>query len=100
MKGKGQNAREMVKITIMSNDELRKLKYERDTVEGKLDKNGNPLKLSRDTESDWTVIDRTPSHVTFGVGHRGTFLFGLNSGGGNRNGEGKIRIYDPHWCAY
>ena len=39
----------------LSNDELRKLRDKRDIPEGKLDKNGNPLKFSRDTESDWSV---------------------------------------------
>ena len=32
----------------MSNDGLKKLKDKRNTPEGKLDKNGNPLKFSRD----------------------------------------------------
>ena len=39
----------------MSNDGLRKLKDKSNTPEGKLDKNGNPLKFSRDLESDWTI---------------------------------------------
>ena len=46
----------------MSNDELRKLKDKRDRPEGKLDKNGNPLKFSRDTESDWTVKNDEPHY--------------------------------------
>ena len=46
----------------LSNDELRKLKDKRDTPEGKLDKNGNPLKFSRDTESDWTVKNDEPHY--------------------------------------
>jgi hypothetical protein len=31
-----------------------------ETPEGRLDKTGNPLKLSRDLESDWTVKNNTP----------------------------------------
>lgn len=46
----------------LSNDELRKLKDKRDTPEGKLDKNGNPLKFSRDVESDWTVKNDNPHY--------------------------------------
>lgn len=38
----------------ISNDDLRKLKEKRNTAEGKPDKNGNPLKFSRDLESDWS----------------------------------------------
>ena len=39
----------------MSNEGLKNLKHKRNTPEGKLDKNGNLLKFSRDLESDWTV---------------------------------------------
>jgi len=46
----------------LSNDGLRKLKDKRDTSEGKLDKNGNPLKFSRDVESDWTVKNDEPHY--------------------------------------
>jgi len=46
----------------MSNDSLRKLKEKRNTPEGKLDKNGNPLKFSRDLESTWTVKDDEPHY--------------------------------------
>ena len=46
----------------MSNDDLRKLKEKRDTPEGKLDKNGNALKFSRDLESDWTVKNDEPHY--------------------------------------
>ena len=38
----------------LSNDEMKKLKEKRSTAEGKLDKNGNPMKFSRDIEFDWT----------------------------------------------
>ena len=43
-------------------DELRKLKEKRDTPEGRLDKNGTPLKFSRDIESDWTVKNDIPHY--------------------------------------
>jgi len=46
----------------LSTNELKKLKDKRDTPEGKLDKNGNPLKFSRDTESDWTVKNDKPHY--------------------------------------
>jgi len=46
----------------LSNDELKKLKDKRNTPEGKLDKNGNSLKFSRDTESDWTVKNDKPHY--------------------------------------
>jgi len=56
----------------MSNDGLKKLKDNRNTPEGKLDKNGNPLKFSRDLESDWTVKNNEPhyglkEHASVGV---------------------------------
>jgi transposase, IS5 family len=46
----------------LSNDEIRKEKKKRDTPEGKLDKNGNALKFSRDFESDWTVKNDQPHY--------------------------------------
>ena len=46
----------------MSNDDLRKLKDKRNTPEGKLDKNGHPLKFSRDLESDWTIKNDKPHY--------------------------------------
>ena len=46
----------------LSNDELRKVKDKRDTAEGKLDKNGNPLKFSRNTESNWVVKNDKPHY--------------------------------------
>jgi len=39
----------------LSNDKLQKLKDKRNTPEGKLDKNGNPIKFRRDLESDWVA---------------------------------------------
>jgi IS5 family transposase len=46
----------------MSNDDLKKLKEKRNTPEGKVDKNGNPIKFSRDMESDWTIKNDTPHY--------------------------------------
>jgi len=46
----------------MSNDDLKELKEKRNTPEGKLDKKGNPLKFSRDLESDWTVKNDEPHY--------------------------------------
>ena len=39
----------------MSNKKIKELKAKRETPEGKLDKNGNPLKFSRDIESNWVT---------------------------------------------
>ena len=44
----------------LSNDELKKQRDKRNTPEGKLDKNGKPLKFCRDLESDWTVKNDVP----------------------------------------
>jgi len=38
------------------------LKEKKDSPEGKVDKNGNVLKFSRDMESDWTVKNDTPHY--------------------------------------
>jgi len=46
----------------MSNDDMRKLKEKSNTPEGKVDKSGNPLKFSRDLESDWTVKNDNPHY--------------------------------------
>jgi len=46
----------------MSNEGLKKLKETRNTPEGRVDKNGNPLKFSRDIESDWTIKNDTPHY--------------------------------------
>jgi len=46
----------------MSNDDLKGMKEKRDASEGKLDKNGNLLKFSRDLESDWTVKNDKPHY--------------------------------------
>jgi IS5 family transposase len=42
----------------VSNKTLKKLKEKRETTEEKLDKNGNPLKFSRDIESNWTIKNK------------------------------------------
>jgi len=46
----------------LSNDGIRKEKEKRDRPEGKLDKDGNVLKFSRDLESDWTVKNDVPHY--------------------------------------
>jgi IS5 family transposase len=44
----------------ISNDEIKKLREKRNTPEGKLDKNGKPLKFCRDIQSDWVVQNDEP----------------------------------------
>jgi transposase, IS5 family len=44
----------------LSQQKLEEEKKKRETPEGKLDKNGNILKFSRDLESDWTVKNDKP----------------------------------------
>jgi IS5 family transposase len=39
----------------ISNKEIQEQREKRETPEGKIDKNGNPLKFSRDIESDWVT---------------------------------------------
>jgi len=46
----------------VSKEGLKELKDRRDAAEGKVDKNGNTLKFSRDAESDWTVKNETPHY--------------------------------------
>jgi len=46
----------------ISNEEIKKQREKRETPEGKLDKNGNLLKFSRDLESDWTVKNNIPHY--------------------------------------
>jgi IS5 family transposase len=46
----------------LSNDEIKEEREKRDRPEGKLDKNGNVLKFSRDVESDWTVKNDEPHY--------------------------------------
>jgi len=45
-----------------SKETLNEEKKIRETPEGKLDKTGNPLKFSRDLESDWTVKNNIPHY--------------------------------------
>jgi IS5 family transposase len=44
----------------VSNDQLKELREKRHTPEGKLDKNGKPLKFCRDIQSDWVVQNDEP----------------------------------------
>ena len=44
----------------LSNDDLKKQRDKRNTPEGKLDKNGKPLKFCRDLESNWTIKNDVP----------------------------------------
>ena len=46
----------------ISNEDIRKHKEKRDTPEGKVDKNGNSLKFTRDIESDWTIKHDMPHY--------------------------------------
>jgi len=58
----------------VSNKKLHELRKKINTPEGNLDKHGNPLKFSRDTESDWTVKNNKPlfglkEHAAVDVDH-------------------------------
>jgi len=44
----------------ISKEKLKEEKQKRETPAGKLNKKGNPLKFSRDLESDWTVKNNVP----------------------------------------
>jgi IS5 family transposase len=46
----------------LSNKEIRKLKEERNTPEGKVDKDGNLLKFCRDSESNWIIKNDKPHY--------------------------------------
>ena len=46
----------------ISKEKLKEEKQKRETPEGKLNKKGNPLKFSRDLESDWTVKNDKPHY--------------------------------------
>ena len=46
----------------ISNDQIKELRNKHNTPEGKLDKNGKPLKFSRDLDSDWVVQKDTPHY--------------------------------------
>jgi len=46
----------------LSNDGIKEEKKKKDRPEGKLDNKGNPIKFSRDLESDWTVKNDVPHY--------------------------------------
>ena len=46
----------------LSNEQLKKVREHRNTPEGKLDKNGNTRKFSRDLDSDWVVQNDDPHY--------------------------------------
>ena len=46
----------------ISNDGIKKLREQRQTLEGKVDRNGKPLKFSRDVESDWVIQNDDPHY--------------------------------------
>lgn len=46
----------------ISDEEIKKQKEKRETVEGQQDKNGKPHKFERDIESDWTVKKDKPHY--------------------------------------
>jgi len=58
----------------ISNEEIKKQREKREIPEGMIDKNGNPLKFSRDLESDWTVKNGIPhyglkEHASVDINH-------------------------------
>lgn len=58
----------------IGNDKIKEHKDKMDTPEGKLDKNGNLIKFSRDLESDWTVKNDKPhyglkEHASVDINH-------------------------------
>ena len=58
----------------ISNDQIEKFRDKHNTPEGKLDKNGKPLKFSRDLESDWVVQNDKPhyglkEHASVDINH-------------------------------
>jgi IS5 family transposase len=58
----------------ISNDKIRELRDKIKTSEGKLDKNGKPLKFSRDLDSDWVVQNDKPhyglkEHASVDINH-------------------------------
>jgi IS5 family transposase len=46
----------------ISNDKIKETRNKHNTPEGKLDKNGKPLKFHRDLDSDWVVQKDTPHY--------------------------------------
>ena len=58
----------------ISNKEIKKYKKKGNAPEANLDKNGNPVKFSRDLESDWTIKNDKPhyglkEHASVDVNH-------------------------------
>jgi IS5 family transposase len=58
----------------ISNEEIKKQREQSETPEGKLDKDGNLLKFSRDLESDWIIKNNKPhyglkEHASVDVDH-------------------------------
>jgi IS5 family transposase len=58
----------------ISNKEIQEQREKRETPEGKIDKNGKPLKFSRDFESDWVVKNEIPhyglkEHASVDINH-------------------------------
>jgi IS5 family transposase len=59
----------------ISNDKIKELREKHHTTEGKLDKNGNTKKFTRDLDSDWVVQNDTPhyglkEHAAVDINHR------------------------------
>lgn len=46
----------------LSNDSIKEEREKRNSAYGKVDKDGNPLKFSRDIESDWTIKNDKPHY--------------------------------------
>jgi len=58
----------------ISNKEIKKLREKRNTPEGKVDKNGRPLKFCRDQDSDWVIKNDKPhyglkEHASIDINH-------------------------------
>ena len=49
----------------ISNDMIKELRDEQNSPEGKLDKNGNPKKYTRDLESNWNAKDENNPPLWF-----------------------------------
>jgi len=47
---------------LRDNEEIKKEREKREIPEGKIDKNGKPLKFSRDFESDWSIKNEKPHY--------------------------------------
>ena len=50
-----------------SNEGLKGIREKRNSPKGKLNKNGKPLKFSRDIESDWTIKNDKPHYGLKGM---------------------------------